>query len=73
MQASSHYELACCFLPYFPGWSLPERFAFLFGSVEPDINCLTYLHGIPAGDGLRGHNYAQVLPHGTGVLGGVFR
>ena len=38
MQASSHYELACCFLPYFPGWSLPERFAFLFGAVEQDIN-----------------------------------
>lgn len=62
MQASSHYELACCFLPYFPGWSLPERFAFLYGSVEPDINCLTYLRGIPAGDGLHGHSDTQVLP-----------
>lgn len=62
MQASSHLELAYQLLRLFPGIQPVEREAFLFGSVEPDLNALTYLKGIAHGMGLHGHNYAQVLP-----------
>ncbi len=62
MQASSHLELAYQLLRLFPGIQPVERAAFLFGSVEPDLNALTYLKGIAHGMGLHGHNYAQVLP-----------
>lgn len=62
MQASSHIELACRLLQYFPAASPIEQAAFLFGSVEPDMNCLTYFKGLAHGTGLHGHNYAQVLP-----------
>ena len=62
MQASSHLELAYQLLRLFPAIQPVERAAFLFGSVEPDLNALTYLKGIAHGMGLHGHNYAQVLP-----------
>lgn len=62
MQASSHLELAYRLLRYFPTASPVEQAAFLFGSVEPDMNCLTYCKGLMHGTGLHGHNYAQVLP-----------
>lgn len=62
MQASSHLELAHRLLQYFPSASPIEQAAFLFGSVEPDMNFLTYCRGLLHGAGLHGHNYAQVLP-----------
>lgn len=43
MQASSHLELAYQLLRLFPAIQPVERAAFLFGSVEPDLNALTYL------------------------------
>lgn len=62
MQASSHLKLAYRLLVYFPAASPAERAAFLLGSVEPDLNCLTYCRGLTQGAGLHGHNYTQVLP-----------
>lgn len=36
--------------------------AFLIGSIEPDWNILTYLHGIVYGEKFHGHNYDNILP-----------
>jgi len=38
------------------------RIAFIFGSIEPDRNPFTYLHGMPVNEKLRGHNYENILP-----------
>ncbi len=63
MQANSHLELAeyllsVCAAPTAPA----QRAAFLFGSIEPDLNCTTYLKGLLHGSGVHGHNYTQVMP-----------
>lgn len=39
-----------------------SRKAFIFGSVEPDLNFFTYLHGSLTGRKLHGHNYENILP-----------
>ena len=35
--------------------------AFILGSIEPDINPFTYLHGLTCGVRFHGHNYENVL------------
>ena len=63
MQANSHLELAEYLLSVCVAPSTPaQRAAFRFGSVEPDLNCTTYLKGILHGNGVHGHNYTQVMP-----------
>ena len=36
--------------------------AFIWGSVSPDRNPFTYLHGIMKGEKFHGHNYENILP-----------
>lgn len=63
MKAYSHWELADYLLTaVLPETTAAQTAAFLFGAVEPDLNCTTYLKGILHGSGVHGHNYAQVLP-----------
>ncbi len=63
MRAIGHWEFAEYMLSaVLPSCTEAERTAFRFGSVEPDLNCTTYLKGILHGNGVHGHNYEQVLP-----------
>lgn len=63
MRAYSHWELAQYLVSFrLPSCTAAERDAFLFGSIEPDLNCTTYLKGLLHGSGVHGHNYEQVLP-----------
>lgn len=63
MRAYSHWELAQYLVSFLlPSCTAAERDAFLFGSIEPDLNCTTYLKGFLHGSGVHGHNYEQVLP-----------
>lgn len=43
---------------------IPEIYkkAFIIGSIEPDKNLLTYLHGFLGGRKLHGHDYENILP-----------
>ncbi|MEI3518476.1 MAG: zinc dependent phospholipase C family protein [Clostridia bacterium] len=43
---------------------IPEIYkkAFIIGSIEPDKNLLTYLHGFLGGRKLHGHDYEKYLP-----------
>ncbi|MCD8021235.1 MAG: zinc dependent phospholipase C family protein [Clostridiales bacterium] len=38
------------------------QLAFIYGSFEPDINALTYLHGFLKYQKFHGHNYKNVVP-----------
>lgn len=38
------------------------RRAFILGSIEPDRNPFTYLHGLVRGKKFHGHNYENILP-----------
>lgn len=63
MKAYSHRALAGALLTaVLPQTTAAHAAAFLFGSVEPDLNCTTYLKGILHGSGVHGHNYEQVMP-----------
>lgn len=45
------------------GQSVPHLYkrAFIMGSIEPDINPFTYLHGFTKGEKFHGHNYKNIL------------
>lgn len=45
------------------GFNIPYlyRKAFILGSIEPDMNPFTYLHGFTKGVKFHGHNYGNVL------------
>lgn len=63
MNSKSHY----CFGAYllsegYDSLSALERDAFLLGCVEPDWNPGTYLKGSLSGQGLRGHNFYNMMP-----------
>lgn len=63
MRLCSHWEFAQYLVSFrLPSCSAAERDTFLFGSIEPDLNCTTYLKGLTQGNGVHGHNYEQVLP-----------
>ena len=63
MRLCSHLEFAQYLVSFWlPSCTAAERDAFLFGSIEPDLNCTTYLKGMLHRNGVHGHNYEQVLP-----------
>ncbi len=61
MQASTHLRLAQHCLQSLSHSGPIRQLAFLFGSIEPDINLLSYFKGANHGTGLHGHNYTQAL------------
>lgn len=62
MQTRDHKMLAE-FLAAEMGNDIPYFYkkAFIFGSIEPDINPFTYLHGLTRGKMFHGHNYKNIL------------
>ena len=62
MRKTTHFRLSCRCLRCFSGHNPASRLAFLFGSVEPDINLLHYLRDAVCGAGLHGHDYSRILP-----------
>lgn len=63
MQTKDHKMLAE-FLIHGMKYYIPPFYikAFLLGSVEPDINKFTYLHGLIRGEKFHGHNYENIMP-----------
>lgn len=62
MQTKDH-KMLVKFLIDEMGMDIPylHKRAFLLGSIEPDRNPFTYLHGMSCGVKFRGHNYENIL------------
>ena len=62
MRTADHMNLSRYIMDHMDaGASKLQKAAFIFGSVEPDINMLTYFRGSIRGEEkLRGHNYENV-------------
>lgn len=62
MQTRDHKMLAE-FLVAEMGSNIPYLYkkVFIFGSMEPDINLFTYLHGLTRGKKFHGHHYENIL------------
>lgn len=62
MQTRDHKMLAELFADEM-GQDIPELYkkALVLGSVEPDVNPFTYLHGFAKGERFHGHNYENIL------------
>lgn len=63
MRTADHMNLSRYIMDHMDvGASKLQKAAFVFGSIEPDINMLTYFRGsIHGEEKLRGHNYENVL------------
>lgn len=62
MQTRDHRKLAELLVAEM-GENIPYYYkkVFILGSIEPDINPFTYLHGLAWGEKLHGHNYENIL------------
>ena len=62
MRTADHMNLSRYIMDHMDaGASKLKKAAFIFGSIEPDINMLTYFRGsIHGEEKLRGHNYENV-------------
>ena len=64
LQKRSHALLASALLRSECGFTARRfRWAFLFGSFQPDCNPLSYLKGSLRASKFRGHNYTNSLPY----------
>ncbi len=65
MRTADHMNLSRYIMDHMDaGASKLQKAAFIFGSIEPDINMLTYLRGsIHGEEKLRGHNYENVMKY----------
>lgn len=65
MRTADHMNLSRYIMDHMDaGASKLQKAAFIFGSVEPDINMLTYFRGsIHGEEKLRGHNYENVMKY----------
>ena len=63
MRTADHMNLSRYIMDHMDsGESKLQKALFVFGSIEPDINMLTYLRGsIHGEEKLRGHNYENVI------------
>lgn len=63
MNKASHFYLAKYITKHFlQDQPLLYRLAFIAGSIEPDLNPVTYLRGFKTVERFRGHNYLNVAP-----------
>lgn len=65
MRTADHMNLSRYIMDHMDaGASKLQKAVFVFGSIEPDINMLTYLRGsIHGEEKLRGHNYENVMKY----------
>ena len=65
MRTADHMNLSRYIMDHMDaGASKLQKAAFIFGSIEPDINMLTYFRGsIHGEEKLRGHNYENVMKY----------
>lgn len=64
MQLQDHINLANILWKYFDiKASKGCKLAFILGSIEPDINFITYFRGSMKHEKMRGHNYDNVISH----------
>lgn len=65
MRTADHMNLSRYIMNHMDaGASKLQKAAFIFGSIEPDINMLTYFRGSIRGEEkLRGHNYENVMKY----------
>lgn len=65
MRTADHMNLSSYIMDHMDaGASKLQKAAFIFGSIEPDINMLTYFRGSIRGEEkLRGHNYENVMKY----------
>ena len=65
MRTADHMNLSRYIMDHMDaGASKLKKAAFIFGSIEPDINMLTYFRGsIRDEEKLRGHNYENVMKY----------
>ena len=65
MRTADHMNLSRYIMDHMDaGASKLQKAAFIFGSIEPDINMLTYFRGSIRGEEkLRGHNYENVMKY----------
>ncbi len=65
MRTADHMNLSRYIMDHTDaGASKLQKAVFVFGSIEPDINMLTYLRGsIHGEEKLRGHNYENVMKY----------